>query len=117
MKTELKGKVYEAVYLTDEEKVVIDAMRAGAKVRVGFFDLTYEEIVEFTDELPKSVLPIRETRDFHEANLPFIVVEARSENVELNLFVKMSAKKPPVRASGIHNISTRRIIANENKKR
>ena len=93
MRTELNGQVYEAVYLTDEEKVVIDALRAGAKVRVGFFNLTYEGIVKFTDELPKDVLVERRIKDFNDAILPFIAFEARSKDVELNFFVRLSAKK------------------------
>ena len=92
MKTEVNGKVYEAVYLTDEEKVVIDAMRAGATARVNWFDLTYEEIVKITDELPDGVLTARETKDFNDAILPFIVVEAKSEKVELNLYIDLKTK-------------------------
>ena len=93
MRTELNGKVYEAVYITEEEKVVIDALRAGATARVNWFDLTYEEIVKITDELPKSVLSIRETRDFCNSGPPFVVVEAKSEKVELNLYVDLRTKK------------------------
>ena len=93
MKTEVNGKVYEAVYLTDEEKVVIDALRAGATARVNWFDLTYEEIVKITDELPEGVLVERRIKDFNDAILPFIAFEARSKDVELNFFVRLSAKK------------------------
>ena len=93
MKTELNGQVYEAVYLTDEEKVVIDALRAGATARVNWFDLTYEEIVKITDELPDGVLAARETKDFYNADFPFVVVEAKSEKVELNLYIDFKRKK------------------------
>lgn len=92
MKTELKGQVYEAVYLTDEEKAVIDALRAGATARVNWFDLTYEEIVKITDELPDGVLTARETKDFYNADLPFVVVQAKSKKVELNLYVDLIQK-------------------------
>ena len=93
MKTELNGQVYEAVYLTDEEKVVIDSLRAGARARVYWFDLTYEEVVKITDELPEDVLTTRETKDFFNAAFPFVVVEAKSEKVELNLYVDLKTKK------------------------
>ena len=92
MRTELNGKVYEAVYLTDEEKVVIDAMRAGATARISWFDLTYEEIVKITDELPEGVLTKRETKDFYNGDFPFVVVEAKSEKVELNLYFGLRQK-------------------------
>lgn len=92
MKTELNGQIYEAVYLTEEEKVVIDAMRAGAKARVNCFDLTYEEIVKITDELPEGVLAARETKDFYNADFPFVVVEAKSEKIELNLYIDLIQK-------------------------
>ena len=93
MRTELNGQVYEVVYLTDEEKVVIDALRAGATARVNWFDLTYEEIVKITDELPDGVLTARETKDFYNADFPFVVVQAKSEKVELNLYVDLKTKK------------------------
>ena len=93
MKTELNGQVYEAVYLTDEEKVVIDALRVGAKARVNWFDLTYEEIVKITDELPDGVLTARETKDFYNSAPPFVVVKAKSEKVELSLYIDLKTKK------------------------
>lgn len=92
MKTELNEKVYEAVYLTDEEKVIIDALRAGATARINWFDLTYEEVVKITDELPKGVLTTRETIGFYNANFPFVVFAARSKKVDLNLYVGLIQK-------------------------
>lgn len=89
----LNGIKHKSAWLTEEEKVVIDALRAGATARINWFDLTYEEIVKITDELPKSVLPIRETRDFCNSGPPFVVVEAKSEKVELNLYVDLRTKK------------------------
>ena len=92
MKLYLNDQVYKAVYLTDEEKVVIDALRTGAKVRVNLFDLTYEDTVKFTDELPTGVLPKRKIIDGFNTKFPYITVSANSDDVELTMFVNLRQK-------------------------
>lgn len=90
--TMLNGVNHMQMFVTDEEKVVIDALRAGATARVNWFDLTYEEIVKITDELPEGVLTARKTKDFYNGDFPFVVVESKSEKVELNLYVDLKTK-------------------------
>ena len=94
MKTELNGQVYEAVYLTDEEKVVIDAMRAGAQATITFYDSTFEQAEANTNKLPKNVLGERHIRDLTHGEIPFINVCARNESgsIELNHFVEVKRK-------------------------
>lgn len=94
MKTEVNGKVYEAVYLTDEEKVVIDAMRAGAKVQATFHDATFEQAEANTNKLPKNVLGERYISDLTHGKIPFISVCAQNESgsIELNHFVDVERK-------------------------
>ena len=94
MKTELNGQVYEAVYLTDEEKVVIDAMRAGAKVQATFHNATFEQAENNTNELPKKVLGERYITDLTHGKIPFINVCAKNESgsIELSHFVEVERK-------------------------
>ena len=94
MKTELNGQVYEAVYLTDEEKVVIDAMRAGAQATVTFYDSTFEQAETNTNKIPKNVLDERYIRDLTHGETPFINVCAKNESglIELNHFVEVERK-------------------------
>jgi hypothetical protein len=94
MKTELKGQVYEAVYLTDEEKVVIDALRAGAKAVVTFHDATFEQAELNTNGVPRHVLSKRYITDLTHGRIPFINVGAENKNgtIELNHFVKVKRK-------------------------
>lgn len=94
MKTEVNGKVYEAVYLTDEEKVVIDALRAGAKAVVTFHDATFEQAETNTNELPRNVLSKRYITDLTHGRIPFINVGAENESgtIELNHFVDVTKK-------------------------
>ena len=88
------GKVYEAVYLTDEEKVVIDAMRAGAQATITFYDSTFEQAEANTNKIPKNVLSERYIRDLTHGEIPFISVCAKneSESIELNHFVNVKRK-------------------------
>lgn len=88
------GKVYEAVYLTDEEKVVIDALRAGAKAVVTFHDATFEQAETNTNELPRNVLSKRYITDLTHGRIPFINVGAENESgsIELNHFVEVERK-------------------------
>ena len=53
---ELNGKTYEMVYLTHEEKVVVDALRAGAQAVVTFHDATFEQAEANTNGVPRHVL-------------------------------------------------------------
>ena len=48
---ELNGKTYEMQYLTDEETVVINAMRMGGKVEVHFFDSSEDAAEKHYEEL------------------------------------------------------------------
>lgn len=91
--TMLNGVNHMQMFVTDEEKVVIDALRAGAKVRVNLFDLTYEDTVKFTDELPTGVLPKRKIIDGFNTKFPYITVLANSDDVELTMFVDLKTKK------------------------
>ena len=94
MRTELNGQVYEAVYLTNEEKVVIDAMRAGAKVQATFHNATFEQAEANTNKLPKEVLGERHITDLTHGIIPFINVCAKNESgsIELNHFVEVKRK-------------------------
>ena len=94
MKTELNGQIYEAVYLTDEEKVVIDALRAGAQATITFCDSTFEQAENNTNELPKNVLSKRYIRDLTHGEIPFINVCAKNESgsIELNHFIEVERK-------------------------
>lgn len=94
MKTEVNGKVYEAVYLTDEEKVVIDAMRAGAQATVTFYKSTFEQAEANTNKIPKNVLGERHIRDLTHGEIPFINVCAKNESelIELNHFIEVERK-------------------------
>ena len=47
----LDGKTYEMQYLTDEETVVINAMRMGGKVEVHFFDSSEDAAEKHYEEL------------------------------------------------------------------
>ena len=95
---ELNEITYGLTYLTDEEKVVIDAMRAGAKVQATFHDATFEQAENNTNELPKKVLGERYITDLTHGKIPFINVCAKNESglIELNHFVKV--EKKPLRA-------------------
>ena len=97
MKTELNGQVYEAVYITDEEKVVIDAMRSGAKAEITFYNATFEEAKERTEQIPKNVLENRYITDLTDGRIPFISICAAGETIQLNHFVevKRKATDPP----------------------
>ena len=94
MKTELNGQVYEAVYLTEEEKVVIDAMRVGAEATITFYESTFEQADANTNKIPKNVLSERYITDLTHANRPFINVCAKNESgsIELNHFVEVERK-------------------------
>ena len=97
MKTEVNGKVYEAVYLTDEEKVVIDAMRAGAKVQASFHHATLEQAFINTDQLPREVLSIRSITDLtseDSGRVSFINIRAENSDwtIELNHFIDVKQK-------------------------
>lgn len=94
MKFELNNQSYEAVYLTDEEKIVIDALRAGAKAVVTFHDATFEQSDTNTNELPRNVLSERYITDLTHGIIPFINVGAKNESgtIELNHFVEVTKK-------------------------
>ena len=97
MRTEVNGQVYEAVYLTDEEKVVIDAMRAGAEATIIFYESTFEQAEANTNKIPKNVLSKRYIKDlthFTLANRPFINVCAKNKSgmIKLNHFVEVERK-------------------------
>ena len=91
---EQHGKVYEAFYITDEGKVVIDAMRAGAQATVTFYESTFEQAEANTNKLPKNVLGERYIRDLTHGEIPFINVCAKNESelIELNYFVEVTKK-------------------------
>lgn len=76
-------------HLTEEEKVVIDALRAGAKAVVTFHDATFEQAEANTNQLPRNVLSKRYITDLTHGIIPFINVGAENESgtVELNHFV------------------------------
>lgn len=91
---ELNGTAYGLTYLTDEEKVVIDAMRAGAQATIIFLDSTFEQAEDCTNKLPKNVLGERHITDLTHGATPFINVCAKNESgmIELNHFVEVERK-------------------------
>ena len=92
--TMLNGVNHMQMFVTDEEKVVIDAMRAGAKVQATFHNATFEQAENNTNELPKKVLGERHITDLTHGKIPFISVCAKNESgsIELNHFVEVGRK-------------------------
>ena len=91
---ELNGIKYKSVWLTEEEKVVIDAMRAGAQATVTFYKSTFDQAEANTNKRPKNVLNERHIRDLTHGEIPFISVCAKNESgmIELNHFVEVTKK-------------------------
>lgn len=91
---ELNGNKYVLTYLSDEEKVVIDAMRAGAQATITFTDATFEQAEVNTNELPRNVLSERYITDLTHGRIPFINVGAKNESgtIEMNHFVEVAKK-------------------------
>lgn len=87
---ELNGIKHTSMWVTEEEKLVIDAMRAGADIDITFYRATFEEAIKGTDELPRNLLSKRRVRDLTGATSPFISLAARNEDgsIQLNYFVK-----------------------------
>lgn len=54
-----KGRVYEVVYLTEEEKIVVDAIRAGANVDIYFTHFNQEQMEAHMHQIPEDMLPVR----------------------------------------------------------
>lgn len=77
------GKVYDAVYLTDEEKIVVDALRAGAEVAVNFFDVSYEDAVKRSNELPTDIFPNHRENVVETDQIPYVVFVDSNERVEI----------------------------------
>ena len=89
---ELNGIKHKSMWVTEEEKVVIDAMRAGADVDITFYRVAFEEAIKRTDELPRNLLSKRRVRDLsHYVKRPFINIYAENEdrNIKLNYFVEI----------------------------
>ena len=87
---EINGIKHKSMWITEEEKVVIDAMRAGADVDITFYRVALEEVIKRTDELPRNLLSKRRVRDLsHHVKRPFINFYAENEdrNIRLNHFV------------------------------
>lgn len=91
---ELNETSYVLTYLTDEEKVVIDAMRSGAQATITFYDSTFEQAEDCTNKLPKKALGERHIADLTHGATPFINVCAKNESglIELNHFVEVERK-------------------------
>ena len=60
---ELNGKTYEMVYLTHEEKAVVDAMRLGGDVQVHMHDSTIEKAEAHMNSVPETLLPYRKKEE------------------------------------------------------
>ena len=91
---ELNGIKHKSVWLTEEEKVVIDAMRSGAQATITFYESTFEQAEANTNKIPKNVLDERHIRDLTHGEIPFINVCAKNESelIELNHFVEVERK-------------------------
>lgn len=76
------GKVYDAVYLTDEEKIVVDALRAGAEVLVNFHDVAYADAVRRSNDLPTDLFP-KHRENVVERSQPYAVFVDSNERVEI----------------------------------
>lgn len=93
---ELNGIKHTSMYLTEEEKVVVDAVRAGGKATITFHNATFEEAIMRTDELQRNVLSKRYVQDLTHGVISFINIAAENEEgtVESNHYVDVDTKKP-----------------------
>lgn len=89
---ELNGEKVNSVFLTEEEKIVINAMRSGAKAEITFNNATFEEAKERTEQIPKNVLEKRYITDLTHGRIPFINICAADETIQLNHFVEVTRK-------------------------
>ena len=56
---ELNGIKHTSMWVTEEEKVVIDAMRAGGDAQVHMHNSTIEKAEEHLNSIPEKILPYR----------------------------------------------------------
>ena len=70
-------------YLTNEEMVVINAMRMGGKAQVNFFCSDYEKMSNHMDSLDKDIFFYRHNMDVKLASY----FEAKSETVTIGHFI------------------------------
>ena len=83
------GKVYDAVYLTDEEKIVVDALRAGAEVLVNFHDVAYADAVRRSNELPTDLFPNHRENVVETDQIPYVVLVDSNERVEIRHYSRL----------------------------
>lgn len=89
---ELNGEKVYSVFLTEEEKIIIDAIRGGAKAEITFHNSTFEKAKEHTDQLSKDVLGNCWITDLTHGRIPFINVYAANETIRLNHFIEVTRK-------------------------
>lgn len=90
--TELNGKTYDCVYLTHEEKIVVDAMRAGAEVDVWFHNQKIEDTFQKADRIPTNVFTKRRWVDQTDSENGFVRLQVQTDNVDIH-FINRTTKK------------------------
>ena len=89
---ELNGIEYEMVYLTHEEKVVVDAMRLGGDVQVHMHESTIEKAEEHMNSVPEKLLPYRRKEEISWDTKVFSMGDSFVGRIEICHYVDI--KKP-----------------------
>ena len=84
---ELNGKTYEMVYLTKEEKVVVDAMRAGGDAQVHMHNSTIEKAEEHLNSIPEKLLPYRKKEEIGWDTIVFTIGDSLVGKVSIYHYV------------------------------
>lgn len=78
--TMLNGVNHMQMFVTEEEKIVIDALRAGAEVAVNFHGVAYADAVKRSNDLPTDLFP-KHRENVVERSQPYAVFVDSNERV------------------------------------
>ena len=84
---ELNGIKHKSMWLTEEEKVVVDAMRAGGDAQVHMHNSTIEKAEEHLNSIPEKLLPYRKKEEIGWDTIVFTIGDSLVGKVSIYHYV------------------------------